>query len=69
MTNTNKLKGAIVAAGYTQKQVAEKLGISGTALNNKITNRSPFLAAEIFVLEELLNIKNLSEMFFCGKVH
>lgn len=64
MTNTNKLKGAIIACGYTQKDVAKKLCISQTALNNKITNKCQFKANEIFVLEKMLDIKNLSEIFF-----
>ena len=65
MTNTNKLKGAIVSAGYTQAEVADKLGISSNSLSNKINNNSRFLVDEMFILIRLLGIKDYENIFFC----
>lgn len=68
MTNTNKLKGAIVSAGYTQKQVADKIGITARALNNKITNKNDFYVREMRAIIELLGIKDYEDIFFAGDV-
>lgn len=70
MTNTQKLKGCITAAGYTQARVAEKLGISITALNNKINNKSEFTASEIATLAEMLHLSrdDVDEIFFKKQV-
>ena len=70
MTNTERLKGAIVSAGLKQASVAEKMGISATALNNKITNKSPFTADEIKSLQVILNLSRneVDIIFFADKV-
>lgn len=70
MTNTEKLKGAITASGFTQARVAEKMGISATAFNNKITNKSRFTANEIVFLQKLLNLSRdeVDAIFFNEEV-
>lgn len=70
MTDTNRLKGAIAAAGLTQAAVAEKIGLSPTALNNKITNKSSFKADEIQKLTQLLKLtrEETDRIFFAVKV-
>lgn len=70
MTNTEKLKGAITASGFTQAEVAEKMGISATAFNNKITNKSRFTANEIVFLKKLLNLSRdeVDAIFFNEEV-
>lgn len=69
MTDTNRLKGAIMSAGYTQEKLAEKLNITATALNNKINNRSPFKASEVFQIAEILGIDNAKDIFYTPKAH
>lgn len=56
MTNTKMLKGAITASGFTQAETAAKMGISATALNNKVTNKSQFTANDIVTLRKLLKL-------------
>ena len=70
MTNTKKLKGAITASGFTQAEVAEKMGISATAFNNKITNKSRFTANDIVLLRKLLNLSRdeVDAIFFNEEV-
>ena len=48
MTNTNKLKGALASAGYTQQSMAKELGISTATFCNKLNNRTEFKASEMF---------------------
>lgn len=42
MLNKNKLLGAIVSAGMTQKQVASQMGISKNTFSAKINGKSYF---------------------------
>lgn len=66
MVNTNKIKGAIVSAGYSQRTAAKGLNITTTALNNKINNRSPFMVDEILGLVEMkiISIADIDEFFY-----
>lgn len=70
MTDTNRLKGAIVAAGLTQATIAYKIGISPTALNNKITNKSRFKADEVQKLTSVLGLSRSESdlIFFANEV-
>ena len=61
MLNTNKLKGAIISAGYTQKSFAEKLGISKNSLNLKVNGRSNFTLDEVDKICEILGISDVSK--------
>lgn len=65
MTDTNKLKGAIMSAGFTQAEIADKIGISSTAMNNKITNKSRFKADEVQKLTQILGLsRSESDLIF-----
>lgn len=68
MTNTLKLKALMVEKGFTQEQLAKKLGISEQSLNYKINNKREFKASEITIMIDLLKITNVSEIFFNLKV-
>ncbi len=63
--NTQKLKGRIVEKGLTQGDVANRLGISKTALNNKINGKTEFTAREIKALVIILGINDIDAYFFC----
>ena len=61
MTNTELLKEIIDRSGFKLQYLAQALGISRFALNNKIENRSQFKSGEIKALCGLLGIESLSE--------
>lgn len=42
MINTNKLKGKMIEAGYTQLSLASAIGMSVNALNAKINGKATF---------------------------
>lgn len=57
--NTNEIKAEMVRKGYTQKDVAELLGISLRALSNKLNGKNKkgsFTDREIERLQEILDI-------------
>ena len=64
MTNTNKLKAAIIGAGYTQKDIAKILGISPQGFFKKLHNKSEFKSSEIYKLCDSLSIKDKDSIFF-----
>lgn len=64
MTDTQKLKAKIIENGMTQAKIARKLGISATAFNNKLLNRSSFKSEEMFHLCEILKIEEAKSIFF-----
>lgn len=71
MTNTLELERLIKESGLKKGYIAEALGISRFALNNKIKNISVFTATEISLLCDLLKIKSLKEkdkIFFAQTV-
>ena len=63
MIKTNELKGIIVKNGYTQKQVAERIGITPKTFYEKM-KRGVFNSDEIEIMIDMLNISNPSEIFF-----
>jgi DNA-binding XRE family transcriptional regulator len=63
LIKTNELKGIIVKNGYTQKQVAERIGITPKTFYEKM-KRGVFGSDEIEIMIEMLNISNPSEIFF-----
>lgn len=67
MTATKKLRSLMIAKGYTQSDIADKLGISPQSLSYKINNKVEFKASEIETLCVLLDITNKDEYFFCTK--
>lgn len=58
---TNKLKGKIVEAGYSQRSLALELGISKNTLNAKINGKLPFNTVEIEKICEKLGIHDCVE--------
>lgn len=63
MVNVNLLKAYMVKAGYTQKMLAKKLGISEQTLTRKLKKRV-FGTDEAAKIVELLNISNPQAVFF-----
>jgi len=53
-----KLRKRIHANGMTHEYLAEKLRISTATLSRRMTDKSPWLLSEIYVLIELLQIPN-----------
>lgn len=47
MLDTNKLRGKIAEAGYTQGELAKKIGISQNTLTRKLTGKRDFTVGEI----------------------
>lgn len=63
---TNELKGRIVAAGYTQKTLAEAMTsdgkkISENTLSKKVNGRVPFDTDEVVCICKLLGIHDNDE--------
>ena len=67
MILTNELKGRFVAKGYTQIQVAQKIGISPKALGVKL-KKGILKSNEIEALMEVLEIEDLAPIFLAKKV-
>ena len=66
MINTAKLRGLIVERGYSQKEVAETIGISTKTFYLKM-KKGVFDSDEIMAMVEALEIKNPAEIFFCSQ--
>lgn len=67
MTDTNALKSAIIAKGYTQNEIASKISISPTSFNYKLNNKREFKASEISALCKILGLSDTS-IFFANSV-
>lgn len=70
MVDTNALKSAIAKKGYTQGEVAQKIGISTQSLNYKLLNKTEFKVDEAYRLCDVLDIakEDMSDIFFAKKV-
>lgn len=68
MTNTLKLRSLILEKGMTQDQVAKMLGISYQSFNRKVNNHCEFKASEIKALTNILDIKDVNDIFFAHNV-
>lgn len=71
MTNTTLLKRLIKDSGLKISFIAEKLGISRTALYKKIEGLVPFNGPEIKIMCELLNLQTwakIKPVFFADDV-
>ena len=68
MTNKNMMKSKIALMGYTQKKLAEKIGMPVPTLTQKINNLLPFRTAEIDKIQKELNLTNdeVVEIFITG---
>lgn len=64
--NYSKLIGKIRECGFTQKTLAEAIGISKASLNAKLHNLFYFTAKEMYAICEALNIpiSEIGEYFF-----
>ena len=63
MINTDKLRGKIVENGYTQQDVAKKIGITPKTFYEKMKN-GVFGSDEIQIMIEMLNIEDPVSIFF-----
>lgn len=70
MVNTRQLKAAIAGKGFTQAEVATKIGISKASFNYKILNRHDFKLNEVKSLCDLLDISNdaMTAIFFAKTI-
>ena len=64
--NHSKLIGRIRECGFTQKTLAEAIGISKASLNAKLHNLFYFSAKEIYAICDVLSIpiSEIGEYFF-----
>ena len=67
MVDVQKLKGAVVANGLTNKQLADKMGCSAGTLYNKYRT-GVFNSDEISFLIKELKIKDPWDIFFADVV-
>lgn len=63
MVDINRLKGEIVAKGYTQSAVAEKIGLTQRQWYTRMKQRE-LNSSEMLALIEVLDLKNPGEIFF-----
>lgn len=56
--NYDKLKGAIVAAGYSQRKLAEVIPMTINTLNAKVNGKSPITIEEAIMLGKKLNLND-----------
>lgn len=61
--NFRKLKGKLKEEDFTQKEIAELLGITPQAFNAKINNRVQFTLGEVIEMTNILKIDNPIEIF------
>lgn len=65
MVNTKLLKGAIAEKGYTQAEVASKIGITPATFSYKLNNKVEFDIDEACRLCDILGIHDrVDEIFF-----
>lgn len=64
MCNTQKIKAAMVEEGYTQAEIAKRIGISLTAFNRKINNKSDFTVSEIKNIKDIMPGIDIRNIFF-----
>lgn len=64
--NSRRLKERMIEHGFTCETIAQKLGISTTAMRNKLYGRSEFTQSEIGKLSAVLMMmdKDIREIFF-----
>lgn len=62
--NYSKLKGRIKEKYNTQAEFAKALGISATALSQKLNNSKKFTQTEITKAGQLLDVNDFNAYFF-----
>ena len=65
-TNSNLLRGRIAEKGYTQKEVAQMIGITYQSFSDKINNKSNFKVSEIIKMCAILDIGDKDRYFFAN---
>ena len=65
-TNSNLLRGRIAEKGYTQKEVAQMIGITYQSFSDKINNKSNFKVSEIIKMCAILDIADKDRYFFAN---
>ena len=70
LIDTNKLKGAIVANGKDQKQIAEELGIDKSTFYRKMKEGGTFSIGEASRMAEIIPLSDAEAIaiFFNGRV-
>ena len=61
MVDTNRLKGAMIIAGYSQATLAKELGISKNTLNAKLNGKAKITTDEANNLCNILGINKDSD--------
>ncbi len=61
MVDTNRLKGLIVNAGFSQRTFAQYIGMNKDTFNLKINNKSDFKTGEIVKICDALKIVESSD--------
>lgn len=66
----SKLRGKIREKGYTQEEIAKKIGIDKSTLSLRLNNQSLFIQDEIFEMVKILDIsaEEIKPYFFKEKV-
>lgn len=67
MLNVQELKAAIVRKGYTQSDIANKIGISSKTFGNKL-KKGVFRSDEIELMIDILEISDPMFIFFGNQV-
>lgn len=67
MVNVAELKAAMVRKGYTQKELASKLGMSEKTMYTRLKNEC-FGSDEIEKMMDILDITDPMPIFFDGRV-
>jgi transcriptional regulator with XRE-family HTH domain len=57
VTDTLKLKIAILKSGLSYKEIAERLGIRKETLSKKVNNKAEFRTSEMTVLIDILRLE------------
>ncbi len=70
MTNTGKLQGKMRERKFTIKSLAGEIGLSPTALFNKIHNKKEFLVSEVQSISKALALDDgeVQTIFFANFV-
>ncbi|WP_153721772.1 helix-turn-helix transcriptional regulator [Sporosarcina cascadiensis] len=70
MLNISKVKGRMMELGFSQKDLANMLGVSLPTVNQKINNKRPLYLKEVLEIARLLQIKEteLASYFFRKEV-
>lgn len=61
MFNKNEFLGALARGGFTQKELAVRIGMSKNTLSSRVNGKSFFDTEEIDKICETLNIKTCDE--------